>query len=351
MKSKLLFLCIALSTFSLSNAQQLQSEDFNSLTIGNVGTDITGATAGQGGINTFATNGTAPTTTTNAGNSLFQIVSSGNASNGMSLTGPNGDKGSLFAWKNGLGASWATRTTGNEIIEVEVDVFLGSLSTSVNRHGVRIYDAAGTKTLVGFQVNTSTGELQLIAYSTPGANPTGNYSYSIIAAPGVLLTPNSWSRIGISYNKTTNECRIKGPGVPANTILVGSAASLDPDEVDFVVTSGHSVTTPNTSAGTIIFDNLTIKASATDTLLGNDSFNFGNTASIVMYPNPATDVLNIQSDIEILTKVSITDLNGRVVKEVSNNLSQISLSGLAKGIYMVTMESATAKKVEKLIVE
>ncbi len=86
----------------------------------------------------------------------------------------------------------------------------------------------------------------------------------------------------------------------------------------------------------------------TATTLSADSFTL---TGVKVYPNPAKDILNIQSDIEVLTKVSITDLNGRVVKEVSNNLSQISLSGLAKGIYMVTIESATAKKVEKLIVE
>jgi predicted AAA+ superfamily ATPase len=74
-------------------------------------------------------------------------------------------------------------------------------------------------------------------------------------------------------------------------------------------------------------------------------------SGVKIYPNPAKDVLNIESSTEVLTKVSITDLNGRVVKEVSNNLSQISFGNLAKGIYMVTIESATAKKVERLIVE
>lgn len=83
-------------------------------------------------------------------------------------------------------------------------------------------------------------------------------------------------------------------------------------------------------------------------ILSANSFSL---SGVKIYPNPAKDVLNIQSENEELTKVSITDLNGRVVKEVNNNLSQISLRNLAKGIYMVTIESATAKKVEKLIVE
>jgi len=102
---------------------------------------------------------------------------------------------------------------------------------------------------------------------------------------------------------------------------------------------------PLNAAGThaLIIDNLSVSQ-----VLSSESFTL---SGVKMYPNPAKDVLNIQSDIEELTKVSITDLNGRVIKEVTNNLSQISLGDLAKGIYMVTIESATAKKVEKLIVE
>lgn len=84
---------------------------------------------------------------------------------------------------------------------------------------------------------------------------------------------------------------------------------------------------------------------------GTLSSNTFELAGVRVYPNPAKSFLNIQSDIEALTRVSIADLNGRVVKEVTNNLSQISLGNFAKGMYMVTIESATAKKVEKLIIE
>lgn len=102
---------------------------------------------------------------------------------------------------------------------------------------------------------------------------------------------------------------------------------------------------PANATGThaIIVDSFTVSE-----VLSSDSFSL---TGVKMYPNPANDVLNIVSENEELTKVTIADLNGRIVKESTNNLSQISLGNLTSGIYMVTIESANAKKVEKLIVE
>ena len=71
---KLLLLFISLTASSLFS-QAINSENFNSLAIGNVGSVITGTSAGAGGLYTYASNGTAPTTATNAANTNFQIVS------------------------------------------------------------------------------------------------------------------------------------------------------------------------------------------------------------------------------------------------------------------------------------
>jgi hypothetical protein len=207
MKKKLLFLAFSIS--GLASSQVLQSDNFNNLTIGNVGTSFAGTTAGQSGFFTEASNGTAPTTSSNAATTNFQIVASGNStSNGLSIVGPNGDKGSRFMWKDGLPAAWTSRTSGNNIIEVEVDINPGTRGVSRNLFGVRIYNADYSKTLAGFQVNAATGELFLVAYSTPGTNPVGNYSYNLAASPGVQLPENTWSRVGISYNYTTGEVLI-----------------------------------------------------------------------------------------------------------------------------------------------
>jgi hypothetical protein len=47
----------------LSNAQVLLTENFNSLNVGNISNETTGAVAGQGSYYLFSSNGTPPTTT------------------------------------------------------------------------------------------------------------------------------------------------------------------------------------------------------------------------------------------------------------------------------------------------
>ncbi|MEL1248988.1 T9SS type A sorting domain-containing protein [Flavobacterium helocola] len=352
MKKTLLTLSLFASFFSFS--QVLQSDNFNSFVIGNVGTAFSGASTGQGGYYTEAANGAAPTTSNNAANSNFQVVSTGNSStNGLSIVGPNGDKGSRFMWKNGLPTAWTGRTPGNNIIEVEVDVNPGTRGTSRNSFGVRIYNADFTRTLAGFQVNASTGELFLVAYSTPSPDPVGNYSYPLAAAPGVQLPQNTWSRVGISYNFTTGEVLINSTAITGGPLGVnGSSPSTNPAEVDFVVTSGSVVGPPainNTAAATMRFDNLVTRASNTDTLLSSNQFTIGDN-SFVVYPNPTRDLLSISNPNNFdIKNTTVTDINGRVVKNQAGSLTQINVSDLNAGVYFVTIEAAEGKTTKKFI--
>jgi hypothetical protein len=330
-----------------SNAQSLISENFNSLTVGNVGTDVTGATAGQGSWFTFASNGAAPTTSTNLNNSNFQIVSTGNASNGLQLEGPNGDKGSRYMWKDGLADLWTARTSGNNIIEIEVDINPGAgTTTSRNTFGVYIFNAAGDRVLAGFFVRPTTRELFAVTYSTPSGSAVGNYNYSLAAAPGIQLPANTFSRIGISYNKTTGGFIIKGPGIPAAGIAIaGSSAGTDPAEIDFISFSGNATATPNTSSTTAVLDNFVARASATDTLLSLDKNNTVITANI--YPNPATDILNV-SGVEGVTSLVINDINGRTIKTV-NDASSINVSDLNTGVYFVNINTENGNITKKFM--
>jgi hypothetical protein len=344
MKKTLLLLSLSASFFSFS--QVLQSENFNALTVGNVGTDITGATAGQGGWSTL-----------NGANTDYQIVAE-TSGNSLRISGSNTATGTRFMWKNGLPTEWTGRTPGNNIIEVEFDFNPSANSTSRNGFRVYIYASDG-KVLAGIGIakNATVGGVnfqnvvQGFAHWTTIASGTGTYSFGLgpNSTTPITLTPNTWVRLGFSFNKTTGQIIWKGPGFNAafsgDTTDPVVTAGTDPAEIDFVVTAGAS----NTLAGEGLFDNLISRASATDTLLNIESVGISDD-SFVIYPNPTTSVLNISNNSNFnINNISVTDINGRIVKSQTGSLTQINVSDLNAGVYFVTIEAAEGKTTKKFI--
>jgi hypothetical protein len=83
-------------------------------------------------------------------------------------------------------------------------------------------------------------------------------------------------------------------------------------------------------------------------LLSNESFTMNN---FDIYPNPASSVLNISNTNNIeINNISITDLNGRVIKNVNGNTT-INVSDLNAGVYFVTIESTEGKSTKKFVKE
>jgi Secretion system C-terminal sorting domain len=342
MKKLLLLLFLGSATFA--EAQVLQTEDFNGLTLGEVGTDITGVTAGQDNWLTFSSNGAAPTTATNAANSNFEIVATGfDGTNGLKIVGSDGNKGSRFMWKPDFTTLWDTRDAGNEIIEIEYDLFTGAASTSTAQYGVRLYglDGATSRVLNGFIYNINTRELEGVAYLN-NAGTFGTYLVNLAAAPGLILNENTWYRIGFAYDTSTGEM-IWNPGTGSTGLPAANwTGPFALDEIDFV--SGTPTT--NTGVSEIVFDNLTVKATATEGLLGVTEI---ADATFGVTPNPARDFVTITTN-DTLKSVELFDMNGRTVL-VSEGVNQINVSDLASGIYMMKVTSDKGTATKKLIVE
>lgn len=95
----------------------------------------------------------------------------------------------------------------------------------------------------------------------------------------------------------------------------------------------------------MFIDNITVEGT-----LSNDEF---FSSKFATYPNPAKDVLNISTSENILvSNVSITDINGRVIQNTAvNNVSeaQISVANLTSGIYFLNIDSDGGKAVKKFV--
>jgi hypothetical protein len=68
-----------------------------------------------------------------------------------------------------------------------------------------------------------------------------------------------------------------------------------------------------------------------------------------IFPNPTSDFINIIGENGIIT---ITDTNGRIIKTLShNNMTNINLQDLSKGIYYVTLTSENTTQTENIILK
>jgi hypothetical protein len=74
----------------------------------------------------------------------------------------------------------------------------------------------------------------------------------------------------------------------------------------------------------------------------------------MVYPNPAKDVLTINTSAFPLQHVSIFDVAGKTIKEIKVNnvdLTTVDVSDLSKGIYLVKLTSNKATTVKKIIIK
>ena len=342
---KILQLSLLFTTF-ITNGQILVNENFNALTIGNLNTTIDGSTVGQGGWFTIATNGTAPTTTNNASLANFQIVANGNnGSQGFLLQTPNGDKGTRKMWLDGFPTLWSSRDSGKDIIEVEYDMFIGpSTMNTINLEFLIRGTNGGNPVIpVGMRYQPAVRSFRGLVNLT-----NGYFQLNWGLDP---YEPNSWYRVGFSYNTNTGEVMWKGPDGMLSTALIDPSLWM-PNSILTELSINVSVPTTgyiNDTTSDIIFDNLVVRAVANSTLSLDNVQNVDNIISL--YPNPANSNLNIHSKDNILN-IDILDVNGRIIfnqNNLNSNTSNIDVSNLKSGIYMVIVENESGVQKTKFI--
>jgi hypothetical protein len=107
----------------------------------------------------------------------------------------------------------------------------------------------------------------------------------------------------------------------------------------------------NDAAGNQYFkDNGKFGAQATymldvNTPAGIEEVAMGNTT---VYPNPATDVLNINTN-ENVQRVEIFNMQGQLVKAENGTVNHISVKDLANGLYTVKLTTDNGTSMHKII--
>jgi hypothetical protein len=334
MKRILLLNLSLLASLSLS-AQVLESDNYNSYTIGNVGTSTAGTVAGQGGmyIDTGAV-------------ADYQIVAgTGTHANYLQVTAGNTATAaaSRYVFKNGLDAAWNTRTAGNNIIKGSVDIYTGT-STGNHTSGVAIFgeDLDGNSVgIVGVRYNSSTKTINGLAYLTDGL--TGNF-YNITGLTTNTYPANTWINVGYSYNTTTGQITyVINGGTPLVLNVTGYTTPFGFTPTEFDVYSSPG--TGNNAATTFGIDNYQVIAS-NNAVLATDEI-FAKNDKILIYPNPTTEFVNIKSSKKI-KNIEIFDISGRKMS-VKLEGDKVDVRGLSAGSYLLNIETEGRNITEKFI--
>lgn len=350
------------------NAQVLLTEDGSTLLPGNVGTELTGIVPGQGG---WFTKNSVSSTGTNADFQIVDVDLGTIYGNVIKITGYSGaaaatpPSNSRFMSKN-IASSWTSRDFGNEIAEVEYAFYTGPATTSSNTMRVVLYDSEPTSTapkmLAGFMITMNPLSIRALAWYDPtvdgGTGTITNYSIPLGSDGGsppvfsqITLNTDTWYNIGFSYNISTGELKFKGAGITRNSIQ-GASIGTNVDNVQIIGSTGGTVAIPNTASSTGTFDNLIIRATATDTLLAVKETTDSNT-NFSVFPNPATNLIIVSSkNNAAITAVTMTDINGRIIKNQSfDTLATIEMnvSDIASGMYMMTIVSNEGNVTKKIV--
>jgi hypothetical protein len=352
---KLLLSVALLGAILGANAQTILKENFNSYTVGDISSDLTGNTLGQGDWAVFGSAGTAATTD-------FQIGALAAGDNAIVFNGNGGPTAATgaptttrYIFKD-ISAGWGARTAGNDVVKMEVYFYTGDATASHNQINAALMDVNG-HIAAGFRYMKQTNNLRGVFYLNTGTPATtGTYYVNLGTITGttpapLVLQDANWYVMLLTYNKTTGKISWYCNGATDIAVNAGISttgyAAMDIAEYDFYINSGSST---NAASQTVMFDDLLVNAQA-DESLGTVNNKFANNA-LVVSPNPAKDFVNVTGDNTTITGITISDLNGRVVKSLSFDgvsSKQVNISDLSAGVYMMNISSNKGTATKKII--
>jgi len=175
----------------------------------------------------------------------------------------------------------------------------------------------------------------VIYVADEGTNSQGQQAL-LITQTGVNWSPQTWYKVKVVISQSNASVRYY---VDDNLIHTSTGLALSNDplvEIQF---------THDNYGGFAYLDNIYIGDEA-----GYVSVDSNIMASFSVYPNPATDFIRISNGIDAIENVTITDLNGRIVKQtILDANQQINISDLAQGVYILNATSNGKTITEKIV--
>lgn len=358
MKKQLLFLA-ALISCTLANAQVLYTEDFNSYTVGNLGTDYSGQTPGQGGWYTESLL-PPPQYTYNPSNNEYQIATEPLRGNilqiqPLALIGELGRN----VFRTDLDTYWQQRTNGNNILKLSFDKYIDDSDDSWMQLKINLFSNEGR--LASFDYAPYP---QYMSGNINGAR--GDFNISQTGLPFMLngqplkLPLNTWVTFELYIDYATNNYYFYIPTInyvakktATINLQLGGTEQYNDSVTKILVAYRKLVNQPSTNTYTPKIDNINL--SALNTIPAQIlSINEVLAKSFNLYPNPATNIVNITNNENLnVEQITVYNSTGKQINtQTFNNTQQeiqLNVNNLASGTYMLHLQTAQGTAVKKLI--
>jgi len=231
---------------------------------------------------------------------------------------------------------------------------LGGIGNSGDGYEVgHIYDIFETTTLYGI-------DAFLNANSEPGAeifvklysiDQAGDFQFMDESAAYVITEADLGQKISLPLGSpvelNANEAYLAmvgsyGDGGNSNDLITASSGSTTPQTTfyyDYTDQTWYYTTS-----------NVMVRMNFDPNLVGIEE---SKDTQVSIYPNPASEVINIHSNKLLNATVSVTDLTGKVVKNstISGLNASINTSGLNNGIFFVTITDGNSVATEKVVIK
>lgn len=208
--------------------------------------------------------------------------------------------------------------------------------------GAQTYSVSPAKTV------TFTAALNNLTIEHINQTNTGTSSITLLWEPGSVNLPSQWQYSMCDYNTCYS-------GIPAGTSTMSPVA---PGAQGFLGLNIDPGNTPGSGVVKAFVYQQGFKANG-DTLtwyvnagtVGLEEI-FLN-SPVKVYPNPATGNLFVQLNYTNAKSANITDITGRVVKELtlSSSMNIIDVSVFEKGCYILNIQTADKHLYKKIIIE
>ncbi|UUV22468.1 T9SS type A sorting domain-containing protein [Paenimyroides aestuarii] len=355
MNKKLLFAATFAMCSNFLTAQVLYSENFDNLTIGNLTTDFTGQTPGQGGLYGMSH--------TTIPYSAIQIKTEPNKGNVLYIDTDsyNGNVGRMVE-KRDLDIVFNQRTQGNDLLKFQFDFYTGKDIPTDSPQIVEINIHSAKYFLGGFRFY---GNEKILKGKRPQSTYNNGFMEKFIGKTyntDLVLPANQWVTLAVTIDFTNAKIYFEIPHL---------GIVYQYDSLPFTFTDPTSTDEPNTNGTPVL---LRIGQSYINTndpismYYMYDNFNFSaiNTPptptvsvaevlsnSFNLFPNPASNTINItNSDNYFVQNVKIYDTSGKLLKtQHFNNQKEVQLNieSLTNGIYLLHIHTDKGVAVKKVV--